>query len=433
MEISQKIPNGYKQTEIGVIPEDWDLKRLDEIIDKFVNGGTPSTQNIIFWNGNIPWITGADILNQKVAEIRRHITSAAVKKSSTNVICKGNLLLVSRTGVGKLAIAPCDIAISQDFTGIYPKKESLLTEYLFRFFDFHKIFLKNSNQGTSIQGITRETLAAFLIPLPTKTEQSAIVNVLSDIDILIEKIETLIEKKKLIKQGAMQELLTGKKRLSGFGNGRYKQTELGMIPEDWDIKKLKDIGEISGSGVDKKSRSNEIPSRLLNYLDVFHKDFIYSKDISQWVTAKSEQIKRCSINKGDIFFTPSSEMRWDIAISAVAMEDISDAVYSYHLVRLRLFKEWDLTFRTYIFKTKAFLNQAETICEGSGKRYVISLNKFREMTISFPTDMLDQSAIAAVLFAMDAEIDKLEVELSKYKNIKQGMMQTLLMGKIRLI
>lgn len=128
------IPKGYKQTDAGVIPSDWEVKKLGEVVEKFINGGTPSTQNENYWTGHIPWITGADILNQKISEIRRFITKEAVKNSSTNVIRKGNLLLVSRTGVGKLAIAPFDIAISQDFTGVYTNSEVLQTEYLYKIF-----------------------------------------------------------------------------------------------------------------------------------------------------------------------------------------------------------------------------------------------------------------------------------------------------------
>ena len=92
-----------------------------------------------------------------------------------------------------------------------------------------------------------------------------------------------------------------------------------------------------------------------------------------------------------------------------------------------------LIFLWYIFKTKHFLSQAETICEGSGKRYVISLRKFREeLTIKFPTDVKEQKVISKILWDMDKEIENLEKEREKYKQIKIGMMQQLLTGRIRL-
>ena len=211
--LSKDVPVGYKRTEVGVIPKDWEVSALRNIVVKFVNGGTPSTENSSFWSGNIPWITGADILNQTVAVIRHRITEEAVRSSSTNVIAKGNLLIVSRTGVGKLAIAPCDIAISQDFTGVIPNREKILANYLFRYFDYRPHVLAKQNQGTSIKGITRDVLAAILIPLPSLAEQRAIVEALSDVDGSLATLGALLAKKQAIKKATMQELLTGSIRL----------------------------------------------------------------------------------------------------------------------------------------------------------------------------------------------------------------------------
>jgi len=126
-------------------------------------------------------------------------------------------------------------------------------------------------------------------------------------------------------------------------------------------------------------------------------------------------------------------MPFDIGISALAMEDIPDAAYSYHIVRFRLHYDWDLFFRAYAFKTKHFFQQAQTLCEGSGVRYVISQSKFRKIIVNFPPLKEEQTAIGQVLFDMDQEIDQLEQELNKYEMIKQGMMQELLTGKIRLV
>lgn len=192
---------------------EWAVKKLGEVAEKFVNGGTPSTQHSEYWRGHIPWITGADILDQQVGEIRRYITEDAVRNSSTSVVAKGNLLLVSRTGVGKLAIAPFAVAVSQDFTGVYVKRDWLIPEFLFRYFDYNSDLLKQQNQGTSIQGITRETLASILIPIPQLAEQRAIATILSDMDAEIAALEEKLAKARQVKQGMMQELLTGRIRL----------------------------------------------------------------------------------------------------------------------------------------------------------------------------------------------------------------------------
>ena len=230
----------------------------------------------------------------------------------------------------------------------------------------------------------------------------------------------LIEKKKAIKQGTMQDLLTAKRRLKGC-TGK------------WIEKTIEELGILTGAGVDKKSSEDETPIRLVNYLDVFKRDYIFQKELDFWVTANEGKKHQCNVLKGDIFFTPSSEMPYDIALSALAMEDMPNVCYSYHIYRLRLNEDIDFLYRAYMFKSDSFYSQANQTCEGSGKRYVISLSKFKQMTVTYPSSKKEQRAIANVLSSMDTEITNLEQKRDKYIAIKQGMMQNLLTGKIRLI
>jgi len=185
-----------------------EVETLGGVYDKAINGGTPSTEIEEYWEGSIPWITGADILNQKISEIRRYITEEAVRNSSTNVIPKGNLLVVTRTGVGKLAIAPFDVAVSQDFTGIIPN-EKVKIGFLFWLLNNSVNYFLNLTQGTSINGITRKDLLSFVFTLP---EQRRIAEILSAADDRIEKEERYRDKLLQIKKGLMQDLLTGKVR-----------------------------------------------------------------------------------------------------------------------------------------------------------------------------------------------------------------------------
>ena len=183
--------------------------------------------------------------------------------------------------------------------------------------------------------------------------------------------------------------------------------------------------------IDKKIVEGEKLVNLLNYMDVYKKDFLYASDTSMTVSAPERQIRNCNLKKGDIFFTPSSETRDDIAHSAVVMEDIVNGVYSYHIVRLRPTTPIDLKFSTYAFKTNHFYKQAFSICEGSGQRYVISQDDFRNMTVFIPTDLAEQKAIAEILSKADEEIELLNKKLEAFKQEKKALMQQLLTGKIR--
>lgn len=185
---------------------DWEVKPLGELGQKFLNGGTPPTTVIEYWQGDIPWITGADFLNQEVGNVRRFINQKAVSNSSTNIVAKGWLLIVTRTGVGKMAIAPYDVAISQDITGIQLRKELVLTEYLFSYLSFKQQDLINQNQGTSINGIKRNDLLNIQVQIPSLMEQHKIASFLSSIDKKISSSQNQIEGSKTYKKGLMQQL-----------------------------------------------------------------------------------------------------------------------------------------------------------------------------------------------------------------------------------
>jgi len=204
----------FIRTVIGEIPEKWNIARLKDISKKFYNGGTPDTTNEKYWDGNIPWITGADFENQKINMIRKYITNEGVENSSTNVVPKGNLLVVTRTGVGKLAIAPFDIAISQDITGIIFDLQKALPSYIYWYLDYKTNRLKSLIQGTSINGILRGDLESFIIPIPSVNEQKIITDILFSIEEKIEKESSHLEQLKLLKKGLMQVLLTGTLRVT---------------------------------------------------------------------------------------------------------------------------------------------------------------------------------------------------------------------------
>ncbi len=275
-------------------------------------------------------------------------------------------------------------------------------------------------QGDAVVHIRGDHLAEIEIPLPPLREQRAIAAVLRDVDELIGSLEALIAKKQDIKQAAMQQLLTGRTRLPGFGG-------------EWEVVTLGQIGVITGAGVNKKHAPYEQTVRLLNYLSVYRERFIFSRHLTQTVTAPERQLRKCAIRGGDVFFTPTSETPSDIGNAAVALDDISDGVYSYHVVRLRLHVNWDPRFPAYVFDTASFRNQTSRMAEGSGTRYVITLPRFRSLTVCVPQDLPEQQAIATILSDMDAEITALEHRLDKARAIKQGMMQQLLTGRIRLI
>lgn len=164
----------------------WNEFTLSELATDFINGGTPSTKVPAYWDGDIPWITGADVDDRAVSTARKHITKEAVLNSSTHVVPKNALLLVTRTGVGKIAKADYDIAISQDLTGIVLRK-GVDPDYAVYAIQSKMKSLARFQQGAIIKGLLRKDVENLVIPLPALSEQRRIVEILDQADALRKK------------------------------------------------------------------------------------------------------------------------------------------------------------------------------------------------------------------------------------------------------
>ncbi|WKZ38708.1 MAG: restriction endonuclease subunit S [Anaerolineales bacterium] len=149
---------------------------------RFISGGTPSTKVPEYFMGTIPWITGADMNGNVITKARQYITEEAIQNSATNIVPKGNILLVTRTGVGKVAIAGVDICISQDFTGLELDKTKVDEWFLLYYLRSQEEALTSQQRGATIQGITRDVVETLKLPLPPLTEQKRIASLLARAD-----------------------------------------------------------------------------------------------------------------------------------------------------------------------------------------------------------------------------------------------------------
>ncbi len=403
-----EVKAGYKQYEESVVPKDWSIKPLCDVVD-FLDGKRRPVKDSdrAKMKGDIPYYGASGVVD-----------------FVNDFLFNEDLILLGEDGENILS-RNCPLAFKisgktwvNNHAHVLRPKPGMAIEYLTEFLESRDYVQYNT--GTAQPKLNKFVCSGIPVHCPPLPEQRAIATALSDVDALIGSLDKLIAKKINLKQAAMQNLLTGKKRLPGFKG-------------EWEVKCLDQLGEVSGAGVDKKIRPNEVPVRLVNYLDIYRRDFIYSRDLNHVVSAPPDQAYRCSVKKGDVFFTPSSEVPNDIGISAVAMEDIPDAVYSYHVVRLRLPEDWDLKYRAYAFKSRQFLDEAERLCEGSGIRYVLTQARFRQLKVLVPPTIQEQAAIGDVLYDIDAEIAALEQRRDKTRALKQGMMQELLTGRIRLV
>ncbi len=205
----------FKETEIGRIPKEWEVVSLGDISTDSFGGGTPSTKNPEYWNGDIAWMTSAHINGPEVKTGQRYITKEGLRNSASSLVPKDNLLVATRVGIGKAAVNKIDIAISQDLTGIILDKNKSTPDFIFWFITNNPSKLKSLAQGSTIKGLLRDRLLKLKLPLPSLPEQQKIAEILSTVD---NKLELLREEKgkfERIKQGLMNDLLTGKRRVKG--------------------------------------------------------------------------------------------------------------------------------------------------------------------------------------------------------------------------
>ncbi len=417
----------FKNTEIGRIPEDWEVKELgtSALIKARIGWQGLTTQEYLD-AGEYYLITGTDFKDGKINWSGCHFVTKERYDQDKFIQIKKQDVLVSKDGtIGKVAYLDEIPGKGTLNSGVFVirSKDSKITQpflaivFLSKYFDN---FIDKILAGSTIVHLYQKDIVNFTFPVPpTKEEQSRIATALFDIDTLIRDLDRTIEKKQNIRQGAMEQFLSGKKRLPGFKG-------------EWLEMKVSEIGKLSGAGVDKKSNPGEVPVRLVNFLDVYHRNRIAQCELHHWVTATPEKVLSCNVKRGDVFFTPSSEMPDDIGQSAVAVDDMENVCYSYHIYRLRPSITLDPDYGAYAFQNKYFFDQVKVESEGSGKRYVVSINKFKELYALLPPTLEEQRAIAATLTAMDDEIAVLQMERDKYANIRSGMMDDLLTGTKRL-
>lgn len=202
--------------------------------------------------------------------------------------------------------------------------------------------------------------------------------------------------------------------------------------EGWKEIALNEIGWFKGAGVNKLINTDEQPVYLVNYMDVYKHWRIYYNTNYQEVTAKDREIKEANLLEGDVLFTPSSEKPIDIGHAGVVMETMPNCVYSYHLIRLRLYDktQFDLKYLSYLLNSDNVQKHFVSRASGSGIRYTLSLSDFKSAKIRFPKKS-EQSAIAAILSKVDEAIAAVQAGIAAAERLKKSLMQNLLTGRMK--
>jgi len=404
-EAMSDVPEGYKMSAVGVIPEDWEVKTFGEVMTGFSSGATPYRGRPEYYKGDIRWITSGELNYNVITDTIEKITENAVRNTNLKIHPKGTFLMAI-TGLeaegtrGSCGIVGAESATNQSCMALFPTKE-LLTEYLFHYYvNYGNSLALEYCQGTKQQSYTAKIvkILPIIIP-PTIEEQQAIASALSDVDALITALGQLITKKRNIKQGAMQQLLTGEKRLPGFGGG-------------WEVKILKEVVDF----LDEKRRPIKDSDRaqMRGYFPYYGAsgiiDYVNDYIFDDNLILLGEDGENIISRNSRLVFQVSGKV-W----------------VNNHAHVLKPKHDTDLVFLTEYLESLNY----ELYNTGTAQP---KLNK--KVCSSIPVilpPLPEQQAIAQILSDMDTEIEALKQKQAKYKAIKQGMMQELLTGKTRLV
>ncbi len=420
-----EVKEGYKQTEVGLIPEDWEVTKLGKLLT------SPPTYGInaaaIPYNTTYPTYLRITDISEDGRFIHKSKASVKHPLSDSYIISEGDLVL-ARTGAsvgksylydpqdGELVYAGFLIRVSADGNKLNPQ---FLKYYTHSRTYWNWVTVNSMRSGQP--GINGQEYASLPLPLPpTNAEQETIAEALSDADALIESLEQLIAKKRQIKQGAMQELLTGKKRLPNFevkpGN---KQTEVGLIPEDWEVKPFQQICILKNERVNPK-----LTVGGHNCIELEHISQGTGKILGSTTTTENSSIKNVFC-KNDVLFGK---------LRAYLRKHVITEINGVCSTEVWVLKSKASTTPKYLYqtvKTERFID----CCSSSYGTHMprSDWNIVKELKIPLPTTKAEQDAIAMILTDMDSELDSLRSKLSKARQVKQGMMHNLLTGKIRLV
>jgi type I restriction enzyme S subunit len=393
------IPAGYKQTEVGVIPKDWEVDSIANVAA--ITTGDKNTQDRID-EGVYPFF----VRSQTVEHINTYTFD-------------GEAVLTAGDGVGTGKIFHYingKFDFHQRVYKISDFGERLDGYYFYRYFssNFYSRIMQMTAKS-SVDSVRREMIADMRMALPPIPEQRAIAAALSDVDALLAKLDQFIAKKRDVKQAAMQQLLTGQTRLPGFSG-------------EWEVKRLGNVGTfLKGSGIRKdEARSGDIPCVRYGEIYTHHNDYVktYSSWISPSVAATATPLKQ-----GDLLFAGSGETKEEIG-KCVAFVDDAEVYAGGDIVILRP-KAASAMFLGYYCNTAPI--NAQKASRGQGDAVVhISAAALSNIEVTLPK-LPEQTAIATVLSDMDAELAALEAHRDKTRALKQGMMQELLTGRIRLV
>ncbi len=427
---------------LGDIPEHWEVKRVkDSVVSPLKYGANEAAEDDNPLNPRYIRITDFSdngLLKEETFKSLPHSIAKDYLLNEDDILFARSGATVGKTFIfknynGKACFAGYLIKVSLN-------KKIMTPSFLYFFsksysYDNWKNFI---NTESTIQNISAEKYNNLLLPFPPLSEQTAIANYLDTktaaIDRKIELLTAKVDKYKALRRSLINETVC-----RGLNpNAPLKDSGIewiGMIPAHWEIKRMKSLGEIETSSVDKKTLDNEALIKLVNYTDIYgntNKE-IWNNDNYMIVSANEKQLKSKKLRTGDVLFTPSSETIEDIGVSAVVMEDLNNTLYSYHILRFKFYEILDLKFKKYMLNND-FVQYYFSKSASGTTRKILGLNIFWNLHVILPP-LAEQIEIGQYLDEKTTQIDTILTnigeQINKLTQLRKTLINDVVTGKIK--
>jgi type I restriction enzyme S subunit len=398
----------YKNTSVGLIPSNWEVKKIKEIGD-VSSGGTPDTTKVRYWNGDINWCTPTDITalkNKFLGNTKTKITEEGLKSSSAKILPPFSIIVCTRATIGKVAINTVPMSTNQGFKNIIPK--NIDTDFLYyKILSEEKGLIKIANGSTFLE-VSKTDFDNFHIAVPALPEQQKIASILSTWDKAIDNYKGIIEELKIRNKGLTQKLLTGKMRVKGF-------------EEKWKVKAINECLTFTPRPITKPTENYLALGLRSHGKGVFHK--------TDFDPASIAMETMYEVKENDLIINIT--FAWEHALAIVSKEDegglVSHRFPTYSFNNKNAIPDF---FRHYILQ-KRFKFLLESISPGgAGRNRVMSKTDFLKLELKLP-NVQEQKAIATILDKATEEFNQYQQKLETLQLQKKGLMQQLLTGKVR--
>jgi len=432
--MSAALRAGYKQTEVGVIPEDWDCVSFHALASPVRNAivGGPFGSDLVsadYVNYGVPVIRGQNMSGGRYLQGPYvYVSKQKARTLEANLARPGDVVFTQRGTMGQVSLVPTEpydqYLVSQSQMKVTLKPSQAIPDFAYCWFDSERgqRSIQLNTIQTGVPHINLGILKGLQVPHPPVSEQRAIATALSDVDALLSKLDALIAKKRDLKQAAMQQLLTGQTRLPGF-NGEWETKRLGDVGDclrGVTYKGDSDLWPHDTAQTKRLLRSNNVQNAAVVFEDM---QFVNSDRVSGHQLLRPNDILICMANGSKAL------------VGKAGLFSVSDG-YGYTFgAFMGCFRSntaaSNSSFVFYLFQTGRYRNYINNLLAGSSINN-LSPGSIESLEFDVPT-LPEQTAIASVLSDMDAELTALEARRDKTRALKQGMMQELLTGRIRLV